>query len=555
VNDWARRANADALGALVGIAVLAAAAAPGGAGAQPRPELVPAATADSAAELEGLTIARVEIRARNIFDPVPGGPLAPIYRLGNRLHIRTRTRTVRQQLLFAPGDAWSGERCDESARVLRQLDFLEPQRLEPRREGDSVVVLVETRDSWTTSPELNLERGGGEQFGTVGLTERNLLGLGKSFSVAYHEDPTGISRNLSYRDPAVLGSRIQFAYGAAAGAVGSTDVLSLSHPFYALDAPWAFGASWLRSSSVLRLFQSAGEIASLDQRLHEGEVWGGRGLSSDGTIVRAVASLLVRDRDLGPSRLAPGAPPEFAGGDEKLQLRRVGVEVSAWRPNYIVREDVDRIGHVEDFDLGSAVGIKLGLSPYVLGGTTDEGYARLRVQGGAETPLGFGFVRGSASTRLRRGPLEVLREADARWFIASRSGHVLVLAAHAAAGSRVARDFQVVVGGLSALRAYPVQALAGRELVRLNAEQRWVLGRNYWDLVSIGTAAFYDAARAWGPGAAGTGWFNAAGFGLRLATPHTALGPVLRVDIAWPISPTRDGTREAVFSFGSSQAF
>jgi hemolysin activation/secretion protein len=149
----------------------------------------------------------------------------------------------------------------------------------------------------------------------------------------------------------------------------------------------------------------------------------------------------------------------------------------------------------------------------------------------------------------------VIKRIDARWHHKWRPGHVLVLSAFGMGGKDAPRDFQVVVGGLNGLRAYSVQALAGNELVRLNAEQRWILVRNRWDLISVGMAAFYDAARAWGPGAVGTGWFNAAGFGMRFSTPRSALGPVIRLDVAWPISPTRDGSREAVFTFGSSQAF
>jgi hypothetical protein len=567
VSDWARRAGAEGAGALAVVIVLGGAPIARAAdpqtiardslAAMPRLATVheSAGASDSAGAPDGLAIARVDILTRNIFDPLPPGPLEPLYRLANRLHVRTRSRTVREQLLFAPGEPWSESRRAETARALRNLDYIEPRRVEGRRVGDSVAVTVETRDSWTTSPELNLERGGGEQFGTIGLAERNLLGLGKSVSLSYHEDPTGISRGLSFTDPMVLGSHLRLRYSASAGAGGATDVLSLGLPFYAEDTPWSYGASWRRTSSVARLFQRASETASLDERIGELEVSVGRSLLHDGTVARLVGSYLEYDRDLGPSRLAPGAPPEFAGDAEHLRLRRLSGELSVWRPRYIEREDVDRIGHVEDFDIGTAVGIKLGVSPQFVGSTADEGYARLRADAGAETPVGFGYVHGSASMRLRRVPIEIVRQADARWFIASRTGHVLVLAAHGVAGSRVARDFQAVVGGLSALRAYPVQALAGRELVRLNVEQRWILGRNYWDLVSIGTAAFWDVARAWGPGAAGTDWFNAAGFGLRLATPHTALGPVVRMDVAWPISPTRDGRREPVFSFGSSQAF
>src|SRR5207247_4288140 len=112
-------------------------------------------------------------RARAIFDPIPPGPLGPFYRLGNLLHLRTRARTVRQQLLFAPGEPWREARRAETARALRALDYLEPLGIQARRTGDSVAVTVETRDAWTTSPELNLERGGGEQFGTIGLSERD----------------------------------------------------------------------------------------------------------------------------------------------------------------------------------------------------------------------------------------------------------------------------------------------------------------------------------------------------------------------------------------------
>jgi len=148
-----------------------------------------------------------------------------------------------------------------------------------------------------------------------------------------------------------------------------------------------------------------------------------------------------------------------------------------------------------------------------------------------------------------------VRQLEARWYTTWTRDHVLVLAALAAEGSRVARDYQLVVGGLNGLRAYPVQAVAGHELVRLNAEERWRLPFDFGGLLRLGAAAFYDAARAWGPGADATSWFNAAGVGVRLAPPRSALGPVFRVDVAWPVSPTRDGERAAVLTFGSSQAF
>jgi hypothetical protein len=76
-----------------------------------------------------------------------------------------------------------------------------------------------------------------------------------------------------------------------------------------------------------------------------------------------------------------------------------------------------------------------------------------------------------------------------------------------------------------------------------------------WAYLNAGTAVFFDAARAWGAGAEGTGWFRDAGVGLRLGIPSWGLTEVMRVDIAWPIEPSRDGANLPVLTFGSSQAF
>lgn len=562
MSDWARRAGASPLGALVGLAALALtpavrAAEPGSGVAAVDSVRAGAASApapDSTAILEGLPIGRVGIVTKDIFDPAPGDPLGGFYQLANLLHIRTREGTVRRQLLFERGEPWSQTRWEETARVMRRLDFLEPRRMEAQREGDSVTVAIETRDSWTTSPQLNLERGGGVLYGSIGLTERNLFGFGKSLSFLYHEDPVGISRSISYRDPAVRGSRIQFAYAASSGTAGSTDFLSLTQPFYAQDAPGTFGFMWRRSSSVVSLFEGGAEVAEIPLRHHQTEIWGGRGWYREGTIVRTVGSLFLLDRHLGPSRLEDGAPPDFGGGDEDLQIRRLNWQLSYWRPRFVVREDVDRMGRKEDFDLGESAVLTLGYAPEAFGSTASEGYVRADAGVGGQTRFGFGFAHGNVSMRLRRGPLELIRRGEARWVFGIRPGRILVLAAEGEAGTEVERDFQVVVGGLSGLRAYPVQAIAGREVVRLNAEQRSVLVRNAWDLVSMGTAVFYDAARAWGPGAVGTGWFSSAGLGMRFSAPRSAIGAVIRLDVSWPISPT-DGAREAVITFGSSQAF
>jgi hemolysin activation/secretion protein len=151
--------------------------------------------------------------------------------------------------------------------------------------------------------------------------------------------------------------------------------------------------------------------------------------------------------------------------------------------------------------------------------------------------------------------LETIGQLDARWYQQPTTDHTLVLAARGVAGNNVPRDFQVIVGGLNGLRAYPVAALAGTRVWRLNAEDRWTVGERFWESVTLGAVAFVDAARAWGPGSDGSDWYVDAGTGVRISLPQWSLGQALRIDLAWPIQPARDGGHRAVLTFGSSQAF
>src|SRR5262249_39343209 len=117
----------------------------------------PASDSVVRARCEGAPIRRVEVRCLDIFDPVPAGRFSILYRGANHMHVRTRQTTVRSQLLVAPGQPWTADRVVESQRLLRDLEYVEPETIRSRLTQDSVDVLVITHDQWTTQPELNLE--------------------------------------------------------------------------------------------------------------------------------------------------------------------------------------------------------------------------------------------------------------------------------------------------------------------------------------------------------------------------------------------------------------
>jgi hypothetical protein len=506
--------------------------------------------------LESLPISRIDVHPRNIFDPLPPGRLAPVLELANRLHVRTREHTVRTQLLMQRGDRWSDARGHETVRNLRALDFLVPTHIEATRDGDSAIVHVETRDVWSTSPEFNIESADGRQFGSIAFTERNFMGLGKAFSVAYRDVPGGRSRAILFSDPGVQGTRVQIHYAASDGAGGADDEVEIGQPFYAEDAPYTYGLRWSRATSVATVFGGGTDLATFNRRLDNWAVYWGRGHRGRHMIRRGVVTFDSWQRRFGPTQAVQDVIPlEFQGGEESLQLRRLLLDGRLWWPNYIERVRVNGFGLVEDFDVGTSATLGVGFAPTLLGSSQDEAFARGRLAMGCVTPLGFGQFAVSGSSRLQTFALESVGQFDARWVQQSRFKQTLVLSARGAAGRNVARDFQLTAGGLNGLRAYPVTAVAGRRIWRLNAENRWTVGERFWESVTLGAVTFCDAARAWGPGSGTSQWFVAAGAGLRINLPQWSLGQVMRIDMAWPIQPTRNGQRNPVLSFGSSQAF
>ncbi len=267
------------------------------------------ARADSA--LAGRPVRRVDVVTHEIWDPLPEGRFSRVYALMNALHVRTRPITVRAEVLVRPGDTLDLSALEETARNLRALDYLVPTRVEAFPAGDSVDVRVETRDHWTTSPELNLEGGGGHTYGTLAFTERNLLGLGTSVSMQFRRDPTGASRSVSLSDGNLFGTHVRGAVGGGSGEAGKSNSASIDLPFFSTRARTALGGSWARTVSEAQLFSDEQVVARFGRRAESAEIHWGTGLvTPDGTVQRFVGAFEWRDRRLEPTRLEPGAPPE-----------------------------------------------------------------------------------------------------------------------------------------------------------------------------------------------------------------------------------------------------
>ena len=111
---------------------------------QPRygpPEEVPGIPSDVALERDHAVIGQVLIDNQNIFNLEDPKDDTKVFRLADRLHIKTRASVVRSQLLFKPGDRLlgapgAGVRAPAACELLL-LRRLDPPRALPGRQGGS----------------------------------------------------------------------------------------------------------------------------------------------------------------------------------------------------------------------------------------------------------------------------------------------------------------------------------------------------------------------------------------------------------------------------------
>src|SRR5580704_3449547 len=204
---------------------------------EPRPADVPS---DAVLEAAGATIGRVEIATRNIFDESDPREANGLFRLADRLHIRTKHATIQAQLLFASGDRYLARKLAETERVLRLLPYVYDARIVPVHYADGKVdIRVITNDVWTLSPGISFGRTGGTNDTRFNLQDTNFLGWGKTLQISHGSTVDRTSDSVSWLDPNVLGSHWTSSLAYSDSSDGSQRSVLLGQPFYSLDAPWS----------------------------------------------------------------------------------------------------------------------------------------------------------------------------------------------------------------------------------------------------------------------------------------------------------------------------
>jgi len=501
--------------------------------------LVPAPVPDDEdLEAAGAIVGSIVLEKRNIFDLSDPEEDKWLYRWANRLHVVTRDKVIRDQILFRDGDAYSGRLLEETERIVRSNKFIYDASVEPLRYEDGVVdVKVTTQDIWSLTPDLSFSRDGGENRFGIGIEEKNLLGRGQLLRVKWVDSVERTSTLVDFEDRNLGSSWVSLTVRVADNSDGKTNVLSLILPFHALDARWSAGG-WAAVDDKRTALYSLGEEAA--EFGHDRDYFTAfGGLSSglrNGWIRRWSAGMVYDDNRFYevPDPTLPALIPE----DRKLLYPYLGIEIL--EDDFSTTSNANQMGRTEDFFMGTRLAASLGWSDPKFGAD------RSALIGSATINMGFGdlnktalLLSGIASGRRESGDSKNAtatiraglyhRQSDRRLFFMNISG---------TAGHDLDLDNPVELGGDTGLRGYPLRYQSGDSKALFSIEQRYFTDWYPWRLFRVGGAIFADVGRAWGENPAGEdnlGWLRDVGFGLRFAPTRLSTDKIVHLDFAFPL--------------------
>ncbi|MDH3763565.1 MAG: hypothetical protein OEU50_21525 [Gammaproteobacteria bacterium] len=483
--------------------------------------------------LEGLPIVDVTVINGDIFDLDQENQNLLIHRWANKLHIKTRKKTIEGLLLFDPDEGYSEHLIKETERLLRSRSYIHDAKITAEEIcGEGVKLTVRTTDNWTLSPSITASHSGGETRTSVEIEESNLLGLGTELKILSESDEERDSNAFVFRDANWLGDFKILRLELADNSDGHLYEASLTRPFIKQDAKYAWSVragSLERENPVYEQGDEIGNVGELNDSLLLTYGW------SDGLLNGSVSrfglgwfanELRYQTVDNPNLELPLNVDKNYPFFEyEFLKLK------------YIEKVNFRVMGITEDIKLGSSLEARIGWKDEAYG-STEEGYI-----------FNLGYSYGSFVTTNTLGLFKLRLNQESNKTIDDSGRIVMQARLHNFRGTNNSYVFsgkleakqnpelfdRIEVGGDSGLKGYPVRFQNGDRALTLSAEGRAYFNVYLWQLVKFGFAVFAEAGSAWDSGDNPV-WLGDVGMGLRLISTRQSASKVLHIDIAYPLT-------------------
>jgi hypothetical protein len=509
-----------------------------------------AITAEDLAAYEGRVIKNIEIVRKNVFDDLIGETIPFYYRWANSLHIKTRERIVKSELLFDVGERLDIDKAVESERNLRLRGFIGEAFITAKPNGpDGVDLTVTTIDYWSTKISVFSELGGGDYIIGAAASEVNFLGYGQTVELSAQTGSEQDGYSFLIEENRLAGSRLATSLFYADYTLGEDLSFSFSRPQYSVSVSTGLTTRYQKNPGIGRLFFQGREFFRYNRTLQRFDL---SSVYSSGRFRRAdfYFDYAYDSRQYSPEDINSPynhlIPP-----DEIRSYPSIGIGLSFIKYNLV--RFLDEAGTPEDLKLGASLKFSIGRSLSEFGadfqGTRPE--ISLSILAKPAIPVFIGAKDVVCWWRYGGRNVEIRHRTEAMLYYKTGSTQVLALRGLTDFAWRQKRNYQIILGGGNGLRGYSVYEFSGSRLALGNIEYRV-----YFPLeiltVRFGAAAFFDIGRVW----YGAEKINLEdlrsdfGIGLRFGLTRSSTSRVLRLDLAKSLSDN-----EVLVSFATGMVF
>ena len=499
---------------------------------------------------DGKIISKIVILRQDVFDDKIKRKTPFYYTWGNALHIITKERIIRSELLFELGEPVDSLRIIESQRNLRLRGFISEVFVTGKPNGaDSVDLIVTTVDYWTTKIALYAELNGGDYTVGAGASEVNFLGNGQALEIAGQTSSDEDRYSIFAGDGRLGGTRFAGSFYYSGSTFGDGLAAYFARPQYSISVKTGFWAKYYNSDGIRRLFAGGDEVFRYKKMYRE----------FDSKFIYSIGKLRKLDlffkynyeeSDYSPddydSPYNHIIPP-----DQTRSYPSAGLGLSIIE--YDMQRYLDEAGTPEDLTLGAAVRFSLGRSIPEFGadytGTRPEFSTKFLSK--PFSGLFIGVKNNIYWWRYDGRDTEIGSRTEAMIYLKTGETNVLTARGLADFTWRQKSTYQAILGGANGLRGYPVYRFSGNRLAIGNLEYRF-----YFPLeiltVRIGGAAFFDIGTVWQryEKINLSDLRSDIGMGLRFGLTKSSTSRVLRFDIAKSLA-----NNDVFVSFGSTVLF
>jgi hypothetical protein len=458
------------------------------------------------------------------------GEFGFVGRAMNALHVVTRERVVRREVLLRPGMPFDSALAAETARNLRRLGVFRRVLLDTLRVDGRLVLRVHTQDGWSSSLIFDINSAAGETAFAIGFADANFLGTAAQAGARYRTTPDRTSWLLAYRHPRLIANRIGVTTQLDLRSDGEVGYFGVGQPFFSLSSRNAWNADVAIYDGDVRRFLDGNPVpfVILLRRYFLGRVDLAHAFAASprGYLRGGVLGQVRRD-DYVPQPVTDTTPfPTTWTG-------AAGPYVEWSRARFAVLRNITSFLREEDQSIG--ITTRLG----VLAAPKAFGYASnglgLAVSGSAGTRVPLGLVRVDAVlTTVVDGEGVDSGTAVVRGRVLLQPGprHGIVAGGFVGWQKNQAPGAEFDLGLAYGLRAYPLHAFTGDRGWLAAVEYRFTLTDHLWNVFGLAVGGFVESGGAWYAGSPSRGGTDL-GVGIRFGPSRLSSGDMFRVDAAY----------------------